>query len=1314
MISVVQAQESIISIQQYVEQNNRREDQLSAEDANALPIGVTLHSTPSIEILVRDIQLTPTQSTISISTVLPIPMTEQVMALEAVDVPLQSGGYIESNTKLFLNEPIHIVMGEKMRCTFTSGVQGCCIEMDCNGLKKIRFKGTIDFCRTVLLPENNLGEILPEPIRVKAHFDIIGTSWDDLITTITISPFQIVGMPDWGFEVKEAVLDRSDNLNPNGIIFPTGYTGPTDSFWKGIFIKKVSVRLPELFSKMNGNTVPAIQLNNFIIDPTGVSGNIQLAGLIPLNTTKSWSMSVDTLEIVLRSNRIIKGTCSGSLLIPITSSDDIFSYQGCIAENNNFLFRVKQKNKIQIPCWLAKAEIDSSSSVSIHYVEKQLLIKLLLNGSLSLNTTKHSIPTKIVNLNFHSLILSNTAPYIRGGFFYVDKITAQLKGFNISIQDVGFITRLNETILKFKIKIQFCNVKDFGFQGEVGLFFISETSDRWKLKQITLSEVSIDIDKGIFSVKGQIKAQPDKGFEGQVLLSVFPGVKVEAKAEFCKLNNHNYWYVNASTTFKKGIPIYPIIGIYGFSGGVSYGMRLDTVLHSNNKWNSEKIFKSDSTVGIGIRAGILIGSLPIPELYNLSGELCIEFDKSWGLNKAILYGKLNVLQNIDKSSTSSIYGTVILEFDNVNKSLHATAEVFINYTPILKGIGNNNRAGYLTLHIDSKDWYIHIGHPNDRIGVEVLSLARFDAYLVAGSIIPELPSPSPLLQEILDIESRYQTSSDLSIRNGSGIGFGARCNIQTGKKKCLFFYGEFNAGIEFDILMKNYGSSTLCTNTSKPVGINGWYAQGKIGAFVQGEIGLFIDLPFYKGEAEILEIGAGVLLEAKLPNPSWFSGTLGGYYSVFGGVLEGEVKFKLEIGEGCDFRSSLLQNRKNIINSIDCKGDITSVLVDVDPVIHFNVPIDKELSISNMDSHDVKFKVVIDSFKLYSNQESVDVDFLWNDNKNELKIKSTTLFKTNTLYKVHLATSIYIYNNNNWVVFNSNIIDGDTVFLFKTSPKTVQFSKNLIAYSYPEIHQKYYLIDEHHQNYIKFKKHLPLFDSLQYLQLYIQQDKSSDQNQINFTYIKDSSVFYFDLHEQLAVDKKYTLRFIYEHHSESIDILDIYFETALYNTFDNYINNLFVNSPYFDEGNQYVGGTKIVYPIRYSEILNQSMVVMSFDIYQNEWYKAYSKWYDFAKELNYACIDWRVVNHIEPLQRVCLIKNNTTINNVISYYVYYDVLQIKSFILQSYTDNEEIYNWIYDSFTPIKKGFYNIDISYVLPGTNIKTTNIKRKWHVSY
>ena len=59
-------------------------------------------------------------------------------------------------------------------------------------------------------------------------------------------------------------------------------------------------------------------------------------------------------------------------------------------------------------------------------------------------------------------------------------------------------------------------------------------------------------------------------------------------------------------------------------------------------------------------------------------------------------------------------GTLCIQMDFQNHVLHASSEVYFN-TPaeFIRGVGESGQAGWGVLHIEPKEWYLHLGTPTN-------------------------------------------------------------------------------------------------------------------------------------------------------------------------------------------------------------------------------------------------------------------------------------------------------------------------------------------------------------------------------------------------------------------------------------------------------------------------------------------------------------------------------------------------------------------------------------------------------------------------
>jgi len=179
-------------------------------------------------------------------------------------------------------------------------------------------------------------------------------------------------------------------------------------------------------------------------------------------------------------------------------------------------------------------------------------------------------------------------------------------------------------------------------------------------------------------------------------------------------------------------------------------------------------------------------------------------------------------------------------------------------------------------------------------------------YFQFGSQVDEFPPIKELIPQISDMESsqynvvKVEDNAILGGKSDPGISFGYKGNI-TGKTEVGPLVGKFEVELGLNVMMTKKGG-VICNNTSNeptPIGIKGWYAQGQAYGYANCNVNLQYNLLFVSGLVNIMKAGAFVLLEAKAPNPSYFSGRVNANYSALDGLLEGSFNIKVELGKKC-------------------------------------------------------------------------------------------------------------------------------------------------------------------------------------------------------------------------------------------------------------------------------------------------------------------------------------------------------------------------------------------------------------------------------
>lgn len=246
-----------------------------------------------------------------------------------------------------------------------------------------------------------------------------------------------------------------------------------------------------------------------------------------------------------------------------------------------------------------------------------------------------------------------------------------------------------------------------------------------------------------------------------------------------------------------------------------------------------------------------------------------------------------------------------IDKDKDQTIFHGTANVYadlVNGT--LRGIGANGRAGWMVMHFEKNNWYIHVGSPTDKIGLALQAgpvVMKVGAYFMVGNQIPPLgPLPSHLLSILTPAQVETLNSTKLNpenagtkadLKDAKGIAFGADLSISTGDIQVLIVYANFDAGVGFDLMMKKQNVCNVANNG------NGWYAYGRMYAYMQGELGIIVKVFALKQKIPLIKGGAGIILEGGFPNPAWFQGMVAGKYAVLGGAIKGNFNMEMNIGK---------------------------------------------------------------------------------------------------------------------------------------------------------------------------------------------------------------------------------------------------------------------------------------------------------------------------------------------------------------------------------------------------------------------------------
>ncbi|NBP68345.1 MAG: hypothetical protein EBU52_06330, partial [Cytophagia bacterium] len=603
-----------------------------------------------------------------------------------------------------------------------------------------------------------------------------------------------------------------------------------------------------------------------------------------------------------------------------------------------------------LPSSFIEVKLDSGKFLPKAYLNGTMTVNLGLqdNGNASTDKTKN---VKLANLVFEDLEIQTVSPYVKIGYFSlgIEGNDSGMGGFPLSINEIYGSSDADNIILGIDLTLSLINEQDDGFAADGRFRIVSrgvvENGDlKYRFSSLDIERFGIDIDKGSFKFKGTLnfyKNDPvyGNGISGTVDATFGSTFKLQASAIFGTRSGNRYWFADAMVKFNTGVTIFPGVAFYAFGGGAYYRMKMDDqgVGSPLGRTVSGIVYVPDESVGFGFKASVSLGIQPGKQAFNADVTYEMAFHRGGGLKyinfrgngyfmtppipddiaqmqekakklaaaakkAGVTGGNLNVGNDssvaeihgsaAEAGQKAQVWASTMINYDFDNRILHGNLKAYVNVGGgIIKGAGPNGQAGEAVLHFAPGEWYIYIGRPEyeNRFAIEVMGIARMDSYFVIGSVIPDSPPPPENVSSILGgIDLDYMGELN-ELADGAGVGFGASFRVDTGDLSFLIFYGRFAAGLGFDIMLKDYGDAQ-CRGGGQ-LGINGWYANGQAYAYFEGTIGIKVKIFRKTKKINILDIGAAVVAQAKLPNPTWVKGVAGGRFSVLGGLVKGNCKF---------------------------------------------------------------------------------------------------------------------------------------------------------------------------------------------------------------------------------------------------------------------------------------------------------------------------------------------------------------------------------------------------------------------------------------
>lgn len=1128
-----------------IEQNGAFVENLSHSRQRILPVGLKrVVNNIEITIAIDKVIFHPEYSELSVFAKAVIPQADtkdgKTLFFGARGIKLSNEGSIIGEANLALLQDIEIpfnngamsllLKGEYDSNTGNSNSKTY-MSIDCKGFKEIGLDAEVRF-PTTLLKRADTGTQHADSV-VSGSFKTVISGWNDLIATISLPPFHIVGLDGFIFSLQNVTFDFSDVRNDPSIHFPDGYEqkymipGAT-ALWRGVYAESLEITLPEQFKGIGGEAT-RFSSHHLLIDDNGISGLFTAENILAFNQgdASGWNFSVRTFRLELEANKLTEAGFAGDIGLPFKGKNNKLGYQAIIQENNEYLMQVNAADSLDFSIFNAKATILPHSYLTMHVVNNRFKPEALLHGYMEMaHSEDSSVPASIPRVEFRSLSLKTESPYVSVAYLgYSGKAT--LGNFPISISELSMKSDGEQAQLSARADITLAKGM---FAGKTRLTFSAslkehENKKRWRYDGTRVDMIGIDTSIAeTIHLKGEIGWQRNDpvygdGFSGNLDVGIKKPLKINVgmKGRFGKMEDYQYWFVEGELISPHGIPVAGPLSLKGFSGAVTHRMTgTDTHATTGGEAFSTTEYVPDRDSGLGLKAAVLlnIGSIA-------HGEACfdINFSNRGGLNFAGFYGfaefsgkklktsgltekynailkrelgqqaELGKLKQFEPDKAAGmvcpkpeelnygISGSLGIQYDFRNHSLHARTELMINAAGgFIQGVGSGNKAGWGVMHIDPDEWYLHLGSPDDRLGLRltlgnILSV-RSGSYLMSGSRIPAMPPPPVEVADILHEDlSRLALGRNMdALGLAKGFAFGSDFQVKTGEISFLMLYANFMAGLGFDIMLKDYGEAE-CRGRSGAVGLDGWYARGQAYAYLQGELGVKVNLWFLKMKFPIIKGGAATLMQAMLPNPAFFKGYLGVDINVLG-LVKGNVRFKLAIGEECNLiipGSSPLDMA--MINDLSPQDGDADISVFTMPQATFNVPVGQSFEAED-DEGTANFRIQLKSFSLTDEQGgNIEGSLKWNARKDEVSFQAKEILPPDTNLKAEVKVSFEKFENGSWHVVHTSGQESVEIkedhFTTGGAPEVIPMEN--VSYTYPVVDQRYYLPDECRDGYVQLQ-----------------------------------------------------------------------------------------------------------------------------------------------------------------------------------------------------------------------------------------------------
>ena len=251
-------------------------------------------------------------------------------------------------------------------------------------------------------------------------------------------------------------------------------------------------------------------------------------------------------------------------------------------------------------------------------------------------------------------------------------------------------------------------------------------------------------------------------------------------------------------------------------------------------------------------------------------------------------------------------------------------------------------------------------------------------YFMMGQGLPSvLPEPGPYLEEFggtstssegtfnsggLDEEGRDPAAASTGQGFIMGLGLEAHAEI----KAVIYASLSIFAGIDMMMVKDESRVCIMDHEVVDDIGIDGWYANGRAYAGLKGAVGAKGKLFGKEIDVKVMELSAGMMLDAGGIEPTWLDGRADLSYNLLGGIIKGNARMNIEVGNKCEIPVLSPFDFPIIAESYPEEGmpNLDNMDPFIEPTVSFTIPINEYITVVDVNERSHTVKPVIKTFTL--------------------------------------------------------------------------------------------------------------------------------------------------------------------------------------------------------------------------------------------------------------------------------------------------------------------------------------------------------------